>query len=220
MKIKGILLLILFSVFLLSFLQIGICDIGLVATYPHAFDFIVPPGTYIHGSDLYLKLKNTGDVTLVVNITADPPFGVEVYLSADQVIIKPGKEVIIRFAINVTEYVVPSNYSFKITALPIGAIISGGETTAITLPAYAVPIDLKVSGTAYLLTVLVVDPIGNPIEDVLIQLYVVVDETLNQISEQKGVLKQKVIPGTYHIIVRRGSKICNQTRIEVTNDTT
>ena len=197
----------------------GKCDVGLVATYPHAFQYDVPPGTFINGSDLYLKLKNTGDVPLLVNITTYPPFGVIVYLSAEQVIINPGKEVIIRFSINVTENAIPGSYSFDITALPIGAIVSGGGVSAIALPAYAVPIKLNIVGEACLLTVTVIDPIGNPILDVVIQLYYVVDDELNQITEQKGILKQRVIPGTYHIIVRREGKVLNQTRIEVHNDT-
>ena len=213
--------LILFTLLFLVFLvpSRARCDIGLVATYPHAFQYEVPPGTFINGSDLYMKLRNTGDVPLLVNITSHPPFGILVYLSASQIIIDPGKEAIIRFAINVTEDAIPGSYSFDVSARPVGAIVSGGGVSAITLPAYAVPIKVNVRGEAYLLTVVAVDPIGTPIRDVIIQLYYVVDDELNQITEQRGELRQRVIPGTYHIIVRREGKILNQTRIEVHNDT-
>ena len=216
-KTTSFLFVLLFLVFLVP--SRARCDVGLVATYPHAFQYEVPPGTFINGSDLYMKLRNTGDVPLLVNITSHPPFGILVYLSASQVIIDPGKEVIIRFAINVTEDAIPGSYSFDVSAHPIGTIVSGGGVSAITLPAYAVPIKVNVKGESYLLTVAAVDPIGTPIRDVIIQLYYVVGDELNQITEQKGSLKQRVIPGTYHIIIRREGKILNQTRIEVHNDT-
>ncbi|RLC85997.1 MAG: hypothetical protein DRJ03_10090 [Chloroflexi bacterium] len=218
-KIKKYVLLSILILTLFVIPKPAFCDVGLAVTYPHAFYFPVPPGTIINGSDLYMKLKNIGDETLMVNITADPPNGIEVHLSTNQIILKPGREYVLRFWLNVTSELVPDVYSFKIYAAPVATVSREGGMSAIAFPAYAVPVKVDVSGLSYSLVIRAVDPGGSLISDALIRLFVLVDDSWNQLSEQKGILSLKVIPGTYRVVVMRGGKIWYDETFEVNNDT-
>lgn len=195
------------------------CSVGLSVTYPHAFHFPVPPGSIVNGSDLYVKLANTGDETLLVNATADPPDGIDVHLSASQVRLEPGEVYVLRFWFNVSADIVPDTYSFEIYVMPVAKITSEGGMSAIAFPAYAIPVKVDVSGLSYLLLIRAVDPGGSVISDARIRLFVLAGNYWNQITEQKGTLSVKVIPGTYRIIVMRGGKIWYDDTVEVNNDT-
>jgi len=197
------------------------CDIGLVVTYPHAFYFIVPPGSIINGSDLYVKFRNTGSENLLINVTVDEkPDGIEVNFPVGQFKLKAGSEYILRFWLNISNEVVPATYSFKSSTSPVATVTPEGDISAITFPAYAVPIKVEVAGISHLIVIRAVDPGGTVVRDATVRLFLLVDDSWNQISEQKGVLSKRVVPGTYRIIVMYGGKIRYDETIEINNDTT
>jgi len=156
-------------------------------------NFEIPQGSSVSGPSIYVVVFNNGSEEFQIRMSWDAPFGVNVSLSDEDFLVKPGEQRKVFIGVEVTPEATPGEYTIDVTA----ESYKQEEGGILLMGAAGQSANLVVLGESASVNVQTLSPSGQPVVTVIRLFKVINGENFEVSYSDNGKLEANVSPGSF-----------------------